>query len=233
MSRVRIPATVILAALSFALAACGAAGPSRTTLPKRWPGAVTASNYAEARRAYQGLADGDNARLGARAALAAFDDRDSAKAMAAKDYDAVVSQFSTITALHSPQDFAREDLAAELKPLSLYLWEKGASRGDESVVLAALRALRAIDPDNVAYAAAYEEVDRWGVTARSTIGSKIEAVSRGHRGLGRARGSHAGPGSARALGQALHRASGRPSSATCVRATARNFPGRTSSLPPP
>ena len=79
--------------------------------------------------------------------------------------------------LHEPSDFSEGMTAEALVPLAVWAADTFAERGDEAVVLAALRFLMAADPDNATYEERYLELLEWSQSVRETIVDRLQRTT--------------------------------------------------------
>jgi tetratricopeptide (TPR) repeat protein len=163
---------------TLALTACGAATVGAGTMlgSVEVPDRITDDTYAELSRVYVSLPLDDSSRALLRQRLVEYLDRRTAAILDEGDYNAVVGQFSAITELYSPEDFAQARLPREMEPLARHLVTHGSPRGDEGRVLSALLALHALHPQD-GFDRRYQVLERWGREARETLPGPIEQYS--------------------------------------------------------
>jgi len=152
--------------LALSLTACaGAMNHGRTTpLSDR---AVTVESFADVRREFLVLAPGDPIRTQVRDRLLAHLAIDTDALVRAADYEAIVARLGEMTELLLPIDLsAGPDALRPLAPLARFVVARGAPRGDEPRVLAALLLLSRIEPNETAHLAEYERAAVWGHDAR-------------------------------------------------------------------
>ena len=79
--------------------------------------------------------------------------------------------------LHHASDFASGRVVESVAELAKWTVDVYEGRGDEAVVLAALRLLMLVYPDNPKYEEAYLELKEWCKSVRETIVDRIQRVS--------------------------------------------------------
>lgn len=153
-------------ALVATASACGGPGSGRSTLPIA-DRSVTDDTFSEVRRGYLLLAPDDPARAAVRDRLVAYLARGSDALISAGGYDDAVARLAELTELLLPVDFEPgRSLPPELGPLAHFVAERGATRGDEARVLAALLILTHIDAGEAEHASEYDVAAVWGHDAR-------------------------------------------------------------------
>ncbi|MEM9860592.1 MAG: hypothetical protein AAF938_03150 [Myxococcota bacterium] len=173
--RKRLSPLLVALALSAGAAACGSRQ-VQPTAAAELPQTVDAANVAESTRLLHRLEPGSSERDALRDRIAAYHASQGAPLLEGDDYDALVAHFGTMVDLYVPQDFGGDAIA----PLLLFaarIAELGAPRGDEARVMAARRTPHRGGDNEGDAPAAYDEVERWGATARAGLDNPMERLS--------------------------------------------------------
>ncbi len=167
---------VLLSSLALGLSACGAAGASFSRTTPLADRGVNRDSFDDVRREYLVLSPEDPDRVVVRDRLLAYLDDGADALIRAGDYDAVVARLADMTELLAPIDLAAgAHPPSLLSPLAHFVAERGAPRGDEPRVLAALLLLSRIEPEDVAHSEEYARAALWGHDAR--VGGESERRS--------------------------------------------------------
>ncbi len=94
-----------------------------------------------------------------------------------KKPNAKLALFEEALRLHEPSDFSSSMVSMEIVPLAAWVAEYGSARGEEAVVLAALKYLTMAKNDSREYEERYLELLEWSSSVRTTIVDKIQRIS--------------------------------------------------------
>jgi tetratricopeptide (TPR) repeat protein len=158
-------------------AACGSAGsPGSTLAGADAPEVQDAASFAEARRVYFSLPDGDPERESVRAGLLAWLGGRTDDVLATRDYDALVAHVESMADLFRPAELVPGSVPRAMAIAAEALRERGERLGDEGRVLGALYLLRLASPDDASLVEAYEQVARFSTEARASSPSEFDSA---------------------------------------------------------
>lgn len=171
--------SVYAAACAASLLLAGCAG---TTLPKALhgtsprplPAVVTGATYSDTLRALQRLSVHAAEREVLRGRLAQHLVERCDLAVGEDRYDGVVQCVADLAELYTPAEYARAAFPAGLARAARYLVQKGSPRGDEGRVLAGLRIVTLLHPDDAVAVEGYERLHQWGFDARADMTGPLE-----------------------------------------------------------
>lgn len=168
----------IVLLLCVLASACGASGPSGSTLPGEGdiPAVSDAATFGDARRAYMLLADDDPRRAGVRDALLLWLGGRTESVVGTRDYDALVAHVEAMGDLYRPHELVPGAVPAPVAQAAAALRERGERLGDEGRVLGALYLMRMAAPDDAALREEYERVTRFSREARAESPSEFDSA---------------------------------------------------------
>jgi tetratricopeptide (TPR) repeat protein len=180
--RLRKPGIALLVAAGLALIGCGGAPPPKPVKhdkdKTKWEPIEVPEKIADAERSslekvlyLMPLRHPDRGALRDRLAdsyVVSFD------ALADDAFDARLEAFESALALHAPTDFKPGRVSGALAPMARWVIEHFEQRGDEALVLAALRFLMLAEPDDERHGERYTDLAEWSESVRETIPDEMD-----------------------------------------------------------